>query len=223
MILKKLLLISTMVYISSILMQVFFGLNASLSLRVYQKIILIGIEFGSLFIGYFLYKKVKRKNIMPSQRFYAFVLVTYVLHLMYFLFFDQDFGRSITVINNNINANIINGVNFIPFKMISDYLIAYENGNIYLVNVLLNIIGNIAIFIPIGLLLPIVFDKLKKPIIFIIIISIMIITIEVSQLVLGVGVFDVDDFILNFIGAFCAYIFYQLFMSIKMWRDNNGR
>lgn len=68
----------------------------------------------------------------------------------------------------------------------------------------------IVIFVPLGLLLPIVFDiksKLKVTFLSLFIVSLIC---EVIQLPTAVGDFDVDDILLNVTGLICGYIFYPI-------------
>ena len=71
-----------------------------------------------------------------------------------------------------------------------------------------NIGGNIIGFIPLGILLPLVFPFLIngwRVVGFIFGISLLF---ELTQLVFGVGVFDVDDLILNTAGGLIGYLVY---------------
>jgi glycopeptide antibiotics resistance protein len=71
-----------------------------------------------------------------------------------------------------------------------------------------NIGGNIIGFIPLGILLPIVFSVLTNAwkVSFVVLgISLLF---EATQLFTGVGVFDVDDLILNTTGGLIGYLLY---------------
>ena len=71
-----------------------------------------------------------------------------------------------------------------------------------------NIGGNIIGFIPLGILLPIVFAFLKngwRLTGFVFCISLLF---ETTQLIAGVGIFDVDDLLLNTTGGLIGYILY---------------
>ena len=73
---------------------------------------------------------------------------------------------------------------------------------------MLNVLGNIAIFIPIGFFLPLVDEKYKKIWIYILIAAIASLLIEICQLFIGRS-FDIDDVILNTFGAYlgCLIIY----------------
>jgi glycopeptide antibiotics resistance protein len=94
--------------------------------------------------------------------------------------------------------------NVVPFKIILYMFEHYADngGSVFLIN----IVGNIAVFIPFGLASPTLWPKLfssfqRTLLIFFILIFI----VEVLQYVLQVGVFDVDDLLLNSIGIAIGY------------------
>ena len=93
--------------------------------------------------------------------------------------------------------------NFIPFKTILPYLIG-EKG---LLIGAINIVGNIILLVPVGLLVPFVFPAvdLKKSILFAVFSGLLI---EGMQTLLHVGIFDIDDVILNGLGYLLGYWIY---------------
>jgi glycopeptide antibiotics resistance protein len=93
--------------------------------------------------------------------------------------------------------------NFIPFKTILPYLIG-EKG---LLIGAINIVGNIILLVPVGLMVPFVFPAvhLKKSILFAVFSGLII---EGMQTLLHVGIFDIDDVILNGLGYLMGYWIY---------------
>lgn len=95
--------------------------------------------------------------------------------------------------------------NLYPCKTIFSYIVDYNSNNT--APFVINIIGNIIVFVPFGFLLPIAFqkqlDRLDK-MLFASVTGILI--IELLQLVLKVGVFDIDDVILNSIGVVAGFV-----------------
>ena len=90
--------------------------------------------------------------------------------------------------------------NFIPFSTIIGYLLN-EHG--FLVAGV-NLLGNVALFVPIGFVIPLVFkNSTWKKSIFIAIVAGL--TIEIMQAVTNLGIFDVDDVILNALGVMVGY------------------
>lgn len=102
----------------------------------------------------------------------------------------------------------IDEISFIPFEGIIEML----RGGIT-IHSFINIIGNIAMFMPIGFLLPLIYTKVnscKKVVIIGFCTSLLI---ELSQLFLTRGT-DVDDLILNTLGATLGYLAFTAFKSI---------
>lgn len=90
--------------------------------------------------------------------------------------------------------------NFTPFKEIFRY-------DILSPLFIKNIIGNILLFIPLGLFIT---YKLEiKRIYFLVIIIYFSVTIETIQLIIG-RVFDIDDIILNTFGGVIGFIIYRI-------------
>jgi glycopeptide antibiotics resistance protein len=98
--------------------------------------------------------------------------------------------------------------NLIPFKTIAVYL-SGEHG--WLIGIL-NIMGNIFLLIPVGFLLPFVFSKMnwKKSIIPAICFGFLI---EGMQVLLKVGIFDIDDVILNALGVMAGYWCFHVYKT----------
>ena len=73
-----------------------------------------------------------------------------------------------------------------------------------------NLLGNLIGFVPLGLLLPLILPWFRNG--FKILIAGFLISLgyETVQLLTGLGVFDVDDLILNTSGAFAGFILFYL-------------
>jgi glycopeptide antibiotics resistance protein len=95
--------------------------------------------------------------------------------------------------------------NLYPCKTIFSYIIEYNSSNKALF--IINIIGNIVVFVPFGFLLPIAFQKQLNRLDKLLFASVIgIVLIEIVQLVLKLGVFDIDDVILNSIGVLIGFV-----------------
>lgn len=97
--------------------------------------------------------------------------------------------------------------NFVPFKTILYYLSGNQSFGIAKENIL----GNIIAFGPLGFLLPLVFKRLKKIKFIIYTAFILSLMFELIQLFTSIGEFDVDDIMLNVLGAICGYLVYTAF------------
>jgi len=114
-------------------------------------------------------------------------------------------------VNNNLFSNV-NNINLIPLRGIETIL---KSGNI---TAFMNIFGNILMFIPFGLFLPLFWKKfysIKKIFLYAFVFSLLI---EIIQLFSFRGT-DIDDVILNTSGALIGYSIYiiliKYFPSIK--------
>jgi len=89
--------------------------------------------------------------------------------------------------------------NLTPFKTIIAYINDYREYNSTIA--FKNLAGNIVLFIPIGVIFPLLFKPLLRFIRFTVFTAVLIILVELSQMLLRVGSFDIDDVILNTFGA----------------------
>lgn len=152
-------------------------------------------NFGKLEVG----KKPIRKDgniiVMGNNRF-KLVLFFYTLTLTYWMILGFDRSTSY-----NFRYNLK------PFYTIKKFS---KNYDLYIW--MINIIGNIAVFIPFGILLPIVFGgKIKRSLI--IFLSGLFI-LESLQLLTKRGTFDIDDFILNTLGFLIGYLILKILRKL---------
>ncbi len=73
-----------------------------------------------------------------------------------------------------------------------------------------HLVGNVAMFVPLGFLLPGVFPKLRSFWRLCLTAGLLICTVEIFQMLLLVGSCDVDDLILNLVGVSMGYGLYRL-------------
>lgn len=96
--------------------------------------------------------------------------------------------------------------NFIPFF---SFYVLYTTPYIscrVLVPFCVNLFGNLALFFPWGVLLPMLDKRLKNAKSFFLLTACVIIAVELLQLVFKVGICDVEDFILNILGAAAGWL-----------------
>lgn len=151
-----------------------------------------------------------------------FTLVSILLRVVYVIYGRKDinvhnelkrlvyilycFSLFILVTSNDFSSY---SNNFIPFKEITRY--SLDNILFYR-----NVIGNILLFIPFGILITDLIKENCKKCNFIIPILITLLTsgsIEFIQMTIG-RAFDIDDIILNTIGSLFGYILYYIAISI---------
>lgn len=82
-----------------------------------------------------------------------------------------------------------------------------------------NLLGNLLGFVPVGLLLPLLIPLFRKGIYVLLAGFFLSLGFEVTQLVLGLGVFDVDDLILNTAGCVAGYWLFRLAAAVFGTRD----
>lgn len=100
--------------------------------------------------------------------------------------------------------------NLVPFRTIHLFWDALRL-HTYRTSAVINLLGNILMFIPLGFLLPKVFPRLGKFWKSLLTAALIIIGVEVLQLLTLLGTCDIDDLILNLIGAAIGYGLYKLF------------
>lgn len=77
-------------------------------------------------------------------------------------------------------------------------------------NALANLLGNVMLFVPLGVFLPLLFASLRKFWRFGLLTVAIILALELTQAVAGLGTCDVDDLILNLIGTWLGYLLWLL-------------
>lgn len=100
--------------------------------------------------------------------------------------------------------------NYVPLKTILIYLSGEPSWNI----AIRNIGGNIIPFIPLGLFIPLIHKRLSKFGYVFVIAFILSLMLEAMQILFQVGVFDIDDLILNVLGAIIGYTVFLGTMSL---------
>lgn len=109
--------------------------------------------------------------------------------------------------------SILPEYNLIPFKTIVNLIVNYKY---YEFDVwLYNLFGNIAAFMPLGFLLPVVLGTKRKLAATVVFSMVFLLAAETAQLVFRVGVFDIDDIILNMAGVISGYMVYILLVRLK--------
>jgi len=145
---------------------------------------------------------------LKSFRLFTWLLfILYLAVLIYVIVLKS--GHAFIYARNNAEISFIQKlitVNLILFKTIFNYL----GGNESYAIAIQNILGNIFAFGPLGFLVPILFKKCKKvKNIFFISVSVSL-SIEIVQLLFNIGSCDIDDIILNVLGAILGFGVYKV-------------
>lgn len=144
---------------------------------------------------------------MKKRLILVFIIIIYSLLLIKVMVFkDIPVIRIGHLMFNFGGVESKNLSNFVPFKTILFYLL----GNNGFVIALINLVGNVVLLVPIGFLFSFIYSKTtwQKIIVLAVVVGL---SIEVMQAVLGVGVFDIDDLILNGFGVVIGYWVSKLF------------
>ncbi len=143
--------------------------------------------------------------------------ICYMILLAYFLFFSEEYGRDEPYTTYQYNLEL--------FREIRRYLLYREQiGMIYF---LINLLGNVVVFMPFGFLVPVLYREQRKDVsyqghyfrsgFFVTWLGFLFsLAIETIQLITKVGCFDVDDLFLNTCGVVLGYLIY--YISKKMIR-----
>ena len=95
------------------------------------------------------------------------------------------------------------GYNLVPFKTIRSFMTLHPSTSTSAK--VFNLLGNIALFVPMGILLPLVFKRAIGWLKIVIATFLISLCFELFQLFTHTGHFDVDDLILNSIGGLVGY------------------
>lgn len=118
------------------------------------------------------------------------LFILYLSGLFYLTFLSQFYGR----------GYFHRSMNLVPFSTVFLFLSSgYARG------ILINIFGNVAAFVPMGLLLPLVSGKTARLFNVLLFACGISLFVEIVQYTLAVGAADIDDLILNMAGSLTGY------------------
>ncbi|EPY2273681.1 VanZ family protein [Clostridium sporogenes] len=122
------------------------------------------------------------------------VTTVYILALLKIILFKYGF------------ATDLRALNLIPFSFITDF------SNATMDVALMNIVGNFALFIPLGILVPALFKNISKKKTIFICFGVSL-SFEIIQYIIGLGSSDIDDLILNTFGGIIGTLLYFTFLK----------
>ncbi len=133
--------------------------------------------------------------------------VLYICFIVYFLFFADRLGR--------VHGYHSYRYNLVLFEEIRRFIIYRDQVSVGAV--LLNLFGNLIVFVPLGFLIPLWTKKTPGLFTMALYSLLFSLLIETIQLFSRVGVFDVDDLFLNTVGGIIGWLLYQIGLRIY-WR-----
>lgn len=207
---KVLLIISSIIFYLLGLAVLAFYMYLELAPRVgmdeIDRIILLLLLAFFCYLGSILLSKFLKNN-KPMKIYLYGIFIIYIITLIQLTLFDSDYGRSGLNIfdwsKENLEVYLENN-NLIPFKTISLYISRQDRVAI------INLLGNLIAFAPMGIFLPLLFKKQTKLQNFILTNIAIILAIESLQFLSLSGHFDIDDLILNLLGALIIYGLYKI-------------
>ena len=177
----------------------------------------VSITIGSFVIPIFIVvitmiieiKKSKNKEEKDKIReiWLKTLFIIYCLLLITILFLNNEYrmGRF-----QNINTFLkehFETSNIIPFATIVEYIRGVISNNINTSIVIINFATNLLLFAPMGFFVPILFQsRIRNTKQFVIMIIILTLIVEILQFITYRGSTDIDDIILNTIGAVIVYL-----------------
>ncbi len=193
----KLVVFFYMLSILSFLFYLRFEYDPNIELNYFIRLFIMGISSAFVIIGNKIYgnnyvekiedkKKVKRLSQIIIFVYYIILLFNMVIFARY---------------------SSINSYNLIPFKSIID---VFKDGTTY--SIIINVFGNLLVFMPLEYFLIEIFKINKFSVNFILSFGIILL-IEVFQLIFKVGVLDIDDLITCTLGMMLFYICYNLLIK----------
>ena len=186
--------------------QILIGFLPNVSMDYEGRILILALEgILTLYCGYFFYSaapKEQKNRVLRSWMGMFFGL--YLLHLCGLLFFGS--GRSVYASYireaQSMEEYLSYGVNVVPFRTISSYFALSLKGEGY---ACLNLLGNVLMFLPMGIFLPCLFPKMRKLGWFLLACVLAALGAEVLQVLTRTGSGDIDDVILNLLGGLLGF------------------
>lgn len=195
------------------------------AVRTIPAFVITFLVFSMLRVKFFSHRKI---NSSGFREFLLSLFAGYLAFLVIMLFTPNSYIANSGINLTNENFDFVGnfkdrissgawGVNLVPFRTIRNY-VKYSG----FLHTMINIFGNIIIFVPFGILLAEIFPKTRN------ILKILGITfatsffVEFIQFFIGRSV-DIDDLILNLLGSVIGYFIWKKILRFKFARKNRRR
>jgi len=149
-----------------------------------------------------------KKKAYNRHPFMRFVFLVYLAAMLWLLFGRSRWNSQDMSYEEMLRTN----VNFTPFLTIRNYwqVVFHRTNDAYYSHCLINLLGNVLLFIPAGWMIPGIWSGHRNFFQFFASCLAAILIIELTQLLTGLGSFDIDDVILNMSGLLLGYLAYIL-------------
>lgn len=203
-------LISSFILMFCIGLKLIPNFNISTSLKILLLLVVCILIYIS---GFILIKKLNyTKKILKINLIIYFLI--YIITIFSLTLFDEIYGRQGLIIidwdKGLLDYYIKYSFNIMPFDTIKLFINGYINGFVTFKDFAINIIGNFMAFMPFGVFLPLMFKSMRKYYKFLLVMLLIIVIIELLQFVTMSGSCDVDDLILNVLGASIIYFVFKI-------------
>ena len=195
------------------------------AVRTIPAFVITFLVFSMLRVKFFSHRII---NSSGFREFLLSLFAGYLAFLVIMLFTPNSYIANSGINLSNENFDFVGnfkdritsgawGVNLVPFRTIRNY-IKYSG----FLHTMINIFGNIIIFVPFGILLAEIFPKTRN------ILKILGITfatsffVEFIQFFIGRSV-DIDDLILNLLGSVIGYFIWKKILRFKFAKKNRRR
>lgn len=140
----------------------------------------------------------RKRKTKGRQPFLRFLFLLYAAGMIWLLF-GQRWGKE-----------TYRAINTEPFETVKLYwwILKNSQSTALLTHAVVNLVGNVVMFIPLGFYVPYLGRKTKKFFPAMGLLLLLILAVEGIQYGTGLGSCDVDDVILNMAGAFMGYLFW---------------
>lgn len=128
---------------------------------------------------------------------------------MIWLLFGQRIGENGVTIDFSARGE---NYNFIPLETIKLYWNVLQNSTnqALLLHAVINLVGNVVLFIPLGWFLPYNWEKYRFVFKTLFLVLLLMVAVEAAQYFTLLGSCDVDDLILNIFGALVGYCLWKI-------------
>ena len=112
-------------------------------------------------------------------------------------------------------ASLCHNINLIPFHTNLSFLkslFSQTSGGLF-THAFINLMGNVILFIPLGVFLPVLWKRLRRWWPFFGMVTLLLVSVELAQLFLLRGICDVDDYLLNVFGASAGFLLTRIFIQ----------
>ena len=167
----------------------------------------VEVFFAVFWVIFRLIRCIRSGTVDPKREAVLLLMAVNLAVIIRFAFFPMDrLDGQIQPLLFDASALFPLRVNWVPFIKLLDY----DNRR----DLLLNLIGNVALFIPTGIILPILFRKRSS--FWRVLASGVLISlgIEILQLPFAVRATDIDDLLMNAMGIAIGYGFYTLISTM---------